>query len=57
VVRRIQRDGVTSSLGALQNSMICISMVKPDDLLVANSAQYVPGDPANFVRYVGFDEL
>ncbi len=57
MVRRIQRDGVTSSLGALQNSMICISMVKPDDLLVANSAQYVPGDPANFVRYVGFDEL
>lgn len=57
VVRRIQRDGVISSLGAFQNSMICISMGNPDTAFVANSHETVREDPDGFVRCVGFDEL
>ena len=57
MARRIQRDGVTESLGAFQNSMICISMGDPDNAFVACSHETVREDPDGFVRCVGFDEL
>jgi len=45
VARRIQRDGVTESLGAFQNSMICISMGDQDNAFVAYSHETVREDP------------